>query len=75
MTKRKLAMVLILGGGLLASCNGDNGSSVNDVTINQVRTSTCTTNTPIDINSLNLSDDQSQVDVTNLTPGCNLPGG
>ena len=76
MTKRKLVLMMLVAGGLLASCNGDDNATVSSVAINQIKTSTCDTSIPSDINSANISSgDEGQIDVTNLTPGCNLPGG
>lgn len=76
MTKRRLVMMMLFTGGLLASCNGDDNPTVSSVASNQIRSSTCDTNVPSDINSANIStDDEQQVDVTNLAPGCGLLGG
>ena len=79
MTKRSLALVLVLGAISLASCKShdDNAAAptVNGLATNQITNLTCTTNTPSDINSVAVTDDASPVDVNNLTPGCTLPGG
>ena len=76
MIKRKIVLMLIIGGGLLASCsNDDDETTANGVATSLIANSTCNTNTPRDINNTNFSDDDSQVDVNALTPGCTLPGG
>lgn len=76
MMKRRLVLMMLFAGGLLASCNGDDNPTVSSVAINQISNSTCNSNVPSDINSANISSgDEQQIDVTNLTPGCNLPGG
>lgn len=76
MTKRKLALVTIVGVVLLASCNSDDNPTVSSLAVFETANTTCTTNTPRDINSINFADnDETQVDVTNLTPGCTVPGG
>ena len=76
MTKRKLVLVMLAAGGLLASCNGDDNPTVSSVAFNQINTMTCNTSTPSDINSANISSgDEGPIDVTNITPGCTLPGG
>jgi len=76
MTKRKLLLMMLVAGGLLTSCNGDDNPTVSSVAINQIKTLTCNTSIPSDINSANISSgDETQVDVANLTPGCTLPSG
>ena len=76
MIKHKLALMMLVAGGLLASCNGDDNPTVSSVAVNQINTSTCNTGTPSDINSANISTgNEGLIDVTNLTPGCTLPGG
>jgi hypothetical protein len=76
MSNRRLVLILLVAGGLLASCNGDDNPTVSSVAVNQIKNSTCNTSTPSDINSANISSgDEDQVDVTNLTPGCNFLGG
>lgn len=75
MIKRKTVLIVLAGSVLLASCNGDDQATVNGTAINQITKLTCNANTPSDINNVNFTDDESQVNVNTLTPGCNLPGG
>lgn len=75
MIKRKIVLIVLAGTVLLASCNGDDQTTVNGLATSQIARSTCNTNTPSDVNNINFSDDESQVDVNRLATGCTLPGG
>lgn len=75
MTKRKLMLILIVGGGLVSACNGDGDTSVSDTARYQINTSTCNSNTAHDINNTQYSENNTEIDVNSLTPNCNLQGG
>lgn len=68
---------------LLGACGGNDSSpmpptAANPTTatalaVSQINAQTCDNNDPQAVNSLSLSDDQDQTDVTMLTPGCAAP--
>jgi len=77
MTKAKLALMLLVGGGLLAACNNGNDDSVQGFAIRETITSSCESNTPKEINDTNFSSNENAepLDVNSLQPGCELPDG
>lgn len=64
---------------LVTGCKEHEGpqgpTTVNGLVTTQINQRTCRTNTPDDVNALNVSEDESPVDVNQLTPACTLPGG
>lgn len=77
MTKTKLALMLIVGGGLLAACNNNDTDSVRGFTVREIISSSCETNTPKEINDTNFSGDEEadSLDVNSLQPACESSGG
>lgn len=74
------SIALMLGLALFASgCKVHDGpqdsTTVNGLVTTQINQRTCHSNTPDDVNALNVSEDESPVDVNQLTPACVLPGG
>jgi outer membrane lipopolysaccharide assembly protein LptE/RlpB len=79
MKQRMLTLSLIAATLALAACGGSDNNPVaptaKSLAVSHINTLTCTTNTPADINGLNIADDDSAVNVDSLTPACSLPGG
>jgi outer membrane lipopolysaccharide assembly protein LptE/RlpB len=80
MKQRMLTLSLIAATLALAACGGSDDNNpaaptARSLAISQINTLTCTTNTPADINGLNIAEDDSAVNVDSLTPACSLPGG
>lgn len=76
MTKTKLVMIIVIGGGLIAACNGSNDASVSEFALRNTLTASCENNQPKEINNTNFPSDENAapLNVDSLQPGCESPG-